>query len=213
MMLAITPQSTQLQELVDSTLKMFESELQEKKITATASTESPMKANNTDWVSCDPFRLTQIIVNFLTNAIKFTKDESRREIKIHYGTATSEPRSAFPNDINWAPINSTSPSPKLSSERNPFQLLYLTFAVEDSGAGMDSVDMQDLFSRFTQANIKTSIKYGALTLAYSSAKDSLRRWEVKSVLFRQKEKVARSSFILKRAKLPQKKLRVHPRTR
>ena len=160
MMLAITPQPTKLPELVNSTLKMFESELQEKKITATAFSESPTEANNADWVSCDPSRLTQIIVNFLTNAIKFTKDESRREIKIHYGTVTSEPKSAFPKNINWAPVGSTSPSPKLSFDRSPGQLLYLTFAVQDSGVGMDLADRQNLFERFTQANIKTSIKYG-----------------------------------------------------
>ncbi|TVY18648.1 Two-component system protein A [Lachnellula arida] len=105
MMLAITPEPTHVQELIDSTLKMFESELQEKKITATASAE--MERNNTDWVSCDPSRLTQIIVNFLTNAIKFTKDEGRREIKIKYGIVTSEPRAAFRNGITWAPVDST----------------------------------------------------------------------------------------------------------
>lgn len=134
MMLAITPEPTRVQELVDSTLKMFESELQEKKITATASAE--IETNNTDWVSCDPSRLTQIIVNFLTNAIKFTKDEGRREIKIKYGIATSEPRAAFRNGITWAPVDSTSPSPKSSLDRDPRQLIYLTFSVEDSGVGM-----------------------------------------------------------------------------
>ncbi|TVY25426.1 Sensor protein [Lachnellula hyalina] len=157
MMLAITPEPTQVQELIDSTLKMFESDLQEKKIKATASAEK--EKNNADWVSCDPSRLTQIIVNFLTNAIKFTKDESRRYIDIKYGITTSEPRAAFRGDITWAPVDSTSP-PRSSHERDPGQLIYLTFSVEDSGVGMDSVDMQNLFSRFTQANIKTSIKYG-----------------------------------------------------
>ncbi|TVY93506.1 Two-component system protein A [Lachnellula willkommii] len=112
MMLAITPEPTHVQELIDSTLKMFESELQEKKITATASAE--MERNNTDWVSCDPSRLTQIIVNFLTNAIKFTKDEGRREIKIKYGIVTSEPRAAFRNGITWAPFPFP-PRPKAST--------------------------------------------------------------------------------------------------
>ncbi|TVY44434.1 Hybrid signal transduction histidine kinase K [Lachnellula occidentalis] len=158
MMLAITPEPTQVQELVDSTLKMFESDLQEKKITATASAEN--ERINADWVSCDPSRLTQIIVNFLTNAIKFTKDESRRDIRIKYGIATSEPRAAFRGDITWAPVDSTSASPRSSLDPDPGQLIYLTFSVEDSGVGMDSVDMQNLFSRFTQANTKTSIKYG-----------------------------------------------------
>lgn len=96
----------------------------------------------------------------MTNAIKFTKGEPRREIKIQYGITLSEPRKAFARDIHWAP--STSPSEDLTRgpEWGNGEHVYLCIRVSDTGAGMTKDEIKKLFTRFEQADAKTSIKYG-----------------------------------------------------
>jgi signal transduction histidine kinase/CheY-like chemotaxis protein len=161
MMLSITTEPVKLQELVGSSLKMFELDFLENRIQAIPYGDLSIATNGADWVSCDPSRVTQIIVNFLTNAIKFTKTEKKREINVRYGAVTSDPRRAFHEDIIWAPVEPAPTTPELMiRDPNIGPVLYLTFAVQDSGVGMSLEEMQRLFGRFAQANVKTSIKYG-----------------------------------------------------
>jgi len=161
MMLSITPQPVKIQSLVTSTLNMFELDLRTDNIEITTYGDSSIQLNDADLVSCDSSRVTQILVNFFTNAMKFTKNEKERKITISYGAVPSNPQMAFPEDIVWAPIDSAPTTPELMiRDPNPGPILYLTFAVEDSGVGMTSEEMQKLFGRFAQANVKTSIKYG-----------------------------------------------------
>lgn len=169
-LLIITPEPTEIKELVDSTLKMLEPQLQKDKILAKASPEMSLEANYASWVSCDPERLQIIIVNFLTNAIKFSINEGKREINVRFGAVLKDPKRAFPTTVNWAPVDPTPSSPLAPYERIPGPLLYLTFTVEDEGEGMDAQDMQNLFHRFTQANIRTSINYGGSGLGLSICK-------------------------------------------
>jgi CheY-like chemotaxis protein len=160
-MLSINPQPVKFQTIVTSTLNIFESSLRENHIEATAYGDQSITLYDADMVSCDSDRVIQILVNFFTNAIKFMKTQETRKITLKYGVATSDPQNAFPEAIRWAPIDSAPTSPELMiRDRAPGPILYLTFAVEDSGVGMNSEEIQRLFGRFAQANIKTSIEYG-----------------------------------------------------
>lgn len=52
----------------------------------------------------------------------------------------------------------------LDPEWGSGETVYLTCSVQDTGAGMKAEEIPRLFSRFQQANEKTSIKYGGTGL-------------------------------------------------
>jgi len=95
-------------------------------------------------VQGDPGRLQQILTNLLSNAIKFTQ---QGKITIRASLAT----------LN----NST------SNEHNDFQL---HCDVIDTGIGIASDKLSQLFDSFTQADSSTTRKYGGTGLGLSIAK-------------------------------------------
>jgi CheY-like chemotaxis protein len=162
MMLSVTPHPVQPAALVDRTCRMFESDLQAHKINLSIVAEPSLDANNIDWIMCDPSRIAQIFINLLTNAIKFTRSEPRREITIRYGVSLSDPRHSFTDHdiIEWAPSTKIVNNVMDGLGWGDGQTLYFSLSVTDTGVGMRSEDIKKLFHRFTQANSKTSIKYG-----------------------------------------------------
>ena len=89
----------------------------------------------------DPLRIRQILVNFISNAIKFT-DEG--EICI---SARRQP----------GPMNA-------KGELN------ILFSVKDTGIGIEETKQQHIFGQFTQADNSTTRKYGGTGLGLSISK-------------------------------------------
>lgn len=95
----------------------------------------------------DSIRLQQVLVNLLTNAIKFTKE----------GTITLEVKST------------TSPQQQEKDKRTILQ-----FSVRDSGIGMTEAQTKSLFKPFTQADTSTTRKYGGTGLGLAICKSIVR---------------------------------------
>jgi signal transduction histidine kinase/HPt (histidine-containing phosphotransfer) domain-containing protein len=95
----------------------------------------------------DPYRLTQILNNLISNAIKFTSE----------GAITVSVQLLKQNERN----------------------LQLTFAVQDTGVGIDPRHHNRIFKVFTQADSSTTRKYGGTGLGLTICKKLVEKMEGK----------------------------------
>lgn len=154
-MLVITPVEVQPADTIKKALKMFDSELTKASINLQYNVAPSYQALSVDWVRLDPSRLLQILINLLTNAIKFTQTQQIKQITVTLEASTERP-SNFDHDVQYLvnPISKDSVSPQGEDD------VYLSIAVHDTGRGITPDEMNRLFHRFQQASPKTHIKYG-----------------------------------------------------
>jgi len=115
---------------------------------------------NIDYVLTDPSRINQLVMNILTNAIKFTAESPVRRIKVTLDASAFRPK-LNGTSIDSAPAESpaTSPTRRDSVSALPSSV-YLICSISDTGRGLTPSEISGLFQRFKQANAKTHISYG-----------------------------------------------------
>ncbi|BGP30997.1 hypothetical protein JCM10296v2_002761 [Rhodotorula toruloides] len=101
-------------------------------------------------VFADPARLTQVLVNLLSNAIRFTAKSPTRIVTLAVEV------SAQPPDRD-APLIPPHEVEYHIEQRKP---VYLFFSVEDSGPGMTEEETSRLFAKFMQASPFTHTTWG-----------------------------------------------------
>ncbi|KAJ8294408.1 Hybrid signal transduction histidine kinase K [Rhodotorula toruloides] len=101
-------------------------------------------------VFADPARLTQVLVNLLSNAIRFTAKSPTRVVTLAVEV------SAQPPDRD-APLIPPHEVEYHIDQRKP---VYLFFSVEDSGPGMTEEETSRLFAKFMQASPFTHTTWG-----------------------------------------------------
>jgi signal transduction histidine kinase len=154
-LLVICPVECRFDEIMKQALKMFDSELLKSDIQLEYTLLPTYYALNIDWVRLDPSRLLQILINLLTNAIKFTANSDTRKITITIGASLERPNRASEGLEYLA-----DPNIKGSSSPRADDDVYLSVMVKDTGRGITPDEMKGLFQRFMQASPKTHIKYG-----------------------------------------------------
>jgi len=83
---------------------MFMTELSSSAIDMTPHIESSIIEMKISWVMIDPSRLLQVLINLLTNAIKFTKSEKQRRIDVYLSVSTEPPINGNA-DFQYFPTN------------------------------------------------------------------------------------------------------------
>ncbi|THX09725.1 hypothetical protein D6D13_05882 [Aureobasidium pullulans] len=163
-LLVLAPERTRPREVVEKALKMFETELKSADIMTKVEQMSSDCAVAD--VMCDPSRLLQVIINLITNALKFTRSAEIRRITLSYGTFFAPP-SALDCGVEFVkprkkdhddPETATAMLAALDSDDSGDDV-YLLFSVEDTGCGLTPEESQLLFQRFSQAP-KTYKQYG-----------------------------------------------------
>ncbi|GAA93650.1 uncharacterized protein L969DRAFT_53668 [Mixia osmundae IAM 14324] len=125
-------------------LKMFEIESSQKQIELSLSVGPGINELGVEWVSADPNRLAQVLINFLTNAMRFTAESATRRIVMKLDASASMPLKS-PTAMRVAEPAKTDLPP---------DAVWLTVGISDTGRGLTASERLKLFERFAQANPK-----------------------------------------------------------
>jgi PAS domain S-box-containing protein len=109
----------------------------------------------------DVTRLRQVLLNLLTNAVKFTECG---EVVV---TIRRAPTSVIGEIASAAPRNDEDGSASPRNDREPLQLL---FAVRDTGIGIPPDRLDRLFQSFSQLDPTTARRYGGTGLGLAISK-------------------------------------------
>ncbi|TIA13541.1 hypothetical protein D6C80_06251 [Aureobasidium pullulans] len=149
-LLSLSSASCQPETVAKQVVRMFKAEA------ANATVDLDLEVHSSygiDWASCDASRIRQILINLVSNSLKFTKGRNQRQIKVIVGSSHVAPPEHM-SELQWHPKEL--PPPVLSDNNE----IFLTLQVQDTGKGLSREEMDKLFNRFAQASSTTSSTYG-----------------------------------------------------
>ncbi|KAK4055384.1 hypothetical protein OIO90_003222 [Microbotryomycetes sp. JL221] len=141
-LLSIIPIPFDLPTRMNQVLRMFEAEAVQKKIALGVSVSESVDRLGARCIVADPSRLAQVLLNFLSNSIKYTSEAPCRRITVQIDAYDGPPperttamRISQPQNLALAPGH-----------------VWVSVGCQDSGKGLSADELKKLFARFTQAN-------------------------------------------------------------
>ncbi|OCK83195.1 hypothetical protein K432DRAFT_280182, partial [Lepidopterella palustris CBS 459.81] len=158
-LLVIAPIDAQPETVAAHAVKMFRSEAKAAGVDMKFAVDESYRQLAVDWVSLDPTRLLQVLINLITNAIKFTRLESKRLITVSIGASAEQPE-VSPSGVKYIRDRVCDEDARLQEYWTKGELVYVQLSVQDTGRGLSEDEKELLFARFSQASPRTHINYG-----------------------------------------------------
>ncbi|KAK4631319.1 Histidine protein kinase NIK1 [Fulvia fulva] len=161
-LLSLVPRPSQPSRQLANTLKMFQHEFRKEKLQFSFNVDDTYDKVNVSWVLADVARVSQVLINLITNAIKFTHNVDRdKQIQCSVGASLERPHSYPPDVVFYRSDNIAHRMDATNSKDwGDGEALYVMVAVRDTGIGISSEGQKRLFERFQQATPKTEEVYG-----------------------------------------------------
>jgi signal transduction histidine kinase len=169
-LLIISPIVMRPTALLKDAYKMFKEEASKARVDLEVHYDPSFTSMNIDYAVLDPSRVLQILINLLTNAIKFTSSQSRRKVEIIMGASMEfEHR----HGIEYVPQKSLRQDFLSQQEWGDGKSFYLHFTVKDTGCGLTPQHKDKLFLRFSQATPRTHVQVSLASRPCAIFTDSL----------------------------------------
>lgn len=158
-LLAITPCDVMPVNVAKRALKMFDGEIQTADIELTFEIGASISELGIEWVKMDPSRLLQVMINLITNAIKFTCARDKRIITVILGATLERPgRDRY--EFAYFPTQGKYKDITKNRDWGNGEKVFIHFAVRDTGRGLTDEEKKLMFIRFSQASPRTHVQYG-----------------------------------------------------
>ncbi|KAF7166274.1 hypothetical protein CNMCM5623_000031 [Aspergillus felis] len=161
-MLTLTPRRVQPRRHLATSLTMFRPELRKENIEFEYKLDHSYEEQGIDWVMADLDRMSQVLINLVSNAIKFTaKSGGEMKVRVSMGASTTRPPSYPPNVVFFNSDKTALGLDKTQqAEWGNGPTAYIMVAVRDTGIGISDEAQKRLFERFNQATPRTESIYG-----------------------------------------------------
>lgn len=137
---------------------MFEAEATRERVNLVTELDPSLVRLRVESLLLDLGRVNQVLINLVTNAIKFTKHCETRNIIIRMGVSESRPSDTdlhVDYSLGQNARESVFDLPQYGENE-----IFLWFTVQDSGRGMTQEEKTKVFARFQQASPVTYTTYG-----------------------------------------------------
>ncbi|GAA6013850.1 hypothetical protein JCM10207_008212 [Rhodosporidiobolus poonsookiae] len=148
-LLTINPIACAIVPKMNEVLRVFDVECSQKGIALRLEAHPSIEEQRASWVKVDPSRLHQILLNFISNSVKYTTESTRKKrITVHIQAFPTQP------PTREGALRVSQPPPVELDDA-----VWIAIAVEDSGRGLSDEELTRLFARFSQANPRSD-QYG-----------------------------------------------------